>query len=1029
MLTGTQNNDTFLTAFGKESISAGNGQDRVIYDATAYVSGGSTQTIDGGAGTDTLTIRLSRAQFEALKGELDDYAATLPKELNFYDQNIKATADNPFQLKPDMLKALMAGTLTTGQNNQSSFFTFNSIGVSIKQFEALRFEVVNAVPVVSGAVKGTVAEDGAASTLNALANASDSDPGAVLLVMGVPGTLPAGVTYDALSKTFTLDPSNAAFQSLAAGETTIVKVSFMVSDGIASSPASVCWTVTGTNDGPKVVGAENQGGAVAEDAALCTTGAFTFTDADLKDGHTLSVTAPDGARGKLTAFIAEDSTGGQAGTVCWTYALDNNKAQSLGESQVVTETWTLQVSDGKGGTVEKTVTITITGTNDAPVLTGSMAVLVAGTEDADHTVTAADLLAGFSDVDGDTLSIIGLVADHGTVTVNADGTFTITPAANHNGEVVLRYNVIDGQGGMIAASQSFTLAAVNDAPKGMAAATLVAGTEDTAYTVSAADLLAGFSDVDDTILSVSGLAADHGTVTVNADGTFTITPAANHNGAVNLTYSVVDAAGAAVPATQSFTLAAVNDAAVIGMPMVSAVTEDADPTTLRATGEISISDADQGQALFKTVVGSAAGNLGALILGADGTYTYSVANSAVQYLGAGETKTDTFTVQAFDDTMRQVSFTIHGVNDAPVITAPNAGNPIAISFPENSTAAVTDVDASDVDGVTISYSIVAGGDSNLFNISNTGVLTFKTAPDYEHPADCDANNFYVVTVQASDGALTDRQTITVKVQDVSESISIPSPINTANDPNDRNNDTAGPAEVKLNPTRNNDVLVGTSGPNIMSAGNGDDTVYGGGGNDSINGNNGADRLYGQTGDDAVSGENDNDTIYGGSGEDAINGGNGSDLVYGGSGNDTISDLGGNLSDDTIYGGSGHDRIDGGNGEDLIIGGYGADTLTGGAGQDTFLFLSSLDTGDTITDFRRSEGDLIDLRAIDGTPGGSPLSYGGQSQTFSAVHSVTWHENAGKTIVQVDIDGNLSSAEFVATLNGTGLNLQQTDFIL
>ena len=1002
MLTGTQNNDTFLTAFGKESISAGNGQDRVIYDATAYVSGGSTQTIDGGAGTDTLTIRLSRAQFEALKGELDDYAATLPKELNFYDQNIKATADNPFQLKPDMLKALMAGTLTTGQNNQSSFFTFNSIGVSIKQFEALRFEVVNAVPVVSGAVKGTVAEDGAASTLNALANASDSDPGAVLLVMGVPGTLPAGVTYDALSKTFTLDPSNAAFQSLAAGETTIVKVSFMVSDGIASSPASVCWTVTGTNDGPKVVGAENQGGAVAEDAALCTTGAFTFTDADLKDGHTLSVTAPDGARGKLTAFIAEDSTGGQAGTVCWTYALDNNKAQSLGESQVVTETWTLQVSDGKGGTVEKTVTITITGTNDAPVLTGSMAVLVAGTEDADHTVTAADLLAGFSDVDGDTLSIIGLVADHGTVTVNADGTFTITPAANYNGEVVLRYNVIDGQGGMIAASQSFTLAAVNDAPKGMATATLVAGTEDTAYTVSAADLLAGFSDVDDTILSVSGLAADHGTVTVNADGTFTITPAANHNGAVNLTYSVVDAAGAAVPATQSFTLAAVNDAAVIGMPSVSVVTEDAGPTTLRATGEISISDADQGQALFKTVVGSAAGNLGALILGADGTYTYSVANSAVQYLGAGETKTDTFTVQAFDDTMRQVSFTIHGVNDAPVITAPNAGNPIAISFPENSTAAVTDVDASDVDGVTISYSIVAGGDGNLFAISNTGALTFKTAPDYEHRTDANADNSYVVTVQASDGTLADQQTITVNVQDVSESVSIPSPVNAAGDPNDKD------TEAPTNGTGGNEVLVGNSTSNTINGGLGDDRIYGGGGNDTIKGNNGADSLYGQAGNDVVSGNSDKDTIYGGSGHDNIDGGNSADFVYGGSGDDTIN---------------------GGNGDDTIVGGYGADSLTGGGGEDTFQFLSSLDTGDTITDFRRSEGDLIDLRAIDGTPGGSPLSYGGQSQTFSAVHSVTWHENAGKTIVQVDIDGDLSSAEFVATLNGTGLNLQQTDFIL
>ena len=92
--------------------------------------------------------------------------------------------------------------------------------------------------------------------------------------------------------------------------------------------------------------------------------------------------------------------------------------------------------------------------------------------------------------------------------------------------------------------------------------------------------------------------------------------------------------------------------------------------TLTATGSISITDADQGQAAFKTTVTSAAGNLGNLVLAANGTYTYSVADSAVQYLGAGDTKVDTFTVTSLDGTTKQVSFTIHGINDAAVIGTP-----------------------------------------------------------------------------------------------------------------------------------------------------------------------------------------------------------------------------------------------------------------------------------------------------------------------------------------------------------------------
>ena len=77
-------------------------------------------------------------------------------------------------------------------------------------------------------------------------------------------------------------------------------------------------------------------------------------------------------------------------------------------------------------------------------------------------------------MDGDTLSVSALASSNGSVVDNGNGTFTITPTANYNGAVSLSYNVIDGHGGTIAASQSYSLAAVNDAPTGSASAVLAA---------------------------------------------------------------------------------------------------------------------------------------------------------------------------------------------------------------------------------------------------------------------------------------------------------------------------------------------------------------------------------------------------------------------------------------------------------------------------------------------------------------------------------------------------------------------------
>ncbi|MFQ1923907.1 VCBS domain-containing protein [Aeromonas veronii] len=68
--------------------------------------------------------------------------------------------------------------------------------------------------------------------------------------------------------------------------------------------------------------------------------------------------------------------------------------------------------------------------------------------------------------------------------------------------------------------------------------------------------------------------------------------------------------------------------------------------------------------------------LGSLSITADGTWTYHVDNSLVQYLGKGETKEESFTVQSVDGTPHTVTIIITGTNDAPTL---NISNDVIVS--------------------------------------------------------------------------------------------------------------------------------------------------------------------------------------------------------------------------------------------------------------------------------------------------------------------------------------------------------------
>ena len=105
------------------------------------------------------------------------------------------------------------------------------------------------------------------------------------------------------------------------------------------------------------------------------------------------------------------------------------------------------------------------------------------------------------------------------------------------------------------------------------------------------------------------------------------------------------------------------------------------------------------------------------------------------------------------------------VNASPIITSPNTAN-----VPENTTTVMT-VTATDADvpPQTISFSLVGGADQSKFSITGIGALSFITAPNFEAPTDANADNVYLVTVQASDGiGGTTLQSISVTVTPVND---------------------------------------------------------------------------------------------------------------------------------------------------------------------------------------------------------------------------------------------------------------------
>ncbi|PMY83332.1 hypothetical protein C1X68_30285, partial [Pseudomonas sp. FW303-C2] len=125
--------------------------------------------------------------------------------------------------------------------------------------------------------------------------------------------------------------------------------------------------VTGSDDAPVLSFASgNDAGAVQEDSSLSVSGQFSSSDIDHNATATWSIA---GSNTGTYGSIAVDSSSGQ-----WTYTLANGSdgvasaVQSLQAGESHDEVFSVQVSDGLGGVDTQQVTVTVTGSNDAPVL-------------------------------------------------------------------------------------------------------------------------------------------------------------------------------------------------------------------------------------------------------------------------------------------------------------------------------------------------------------------------------------------------------------------------------------------------------------------------------------------------------------------------------------------------------------------------------------------------------------------------------------------------------------------------------------
>ena len=412
-VTSGAGDDTVSTAAGDDLIQAGGGSDIVSSfagnDVLIYVAADNidfNDLYDGGADSDTLKLVLTREEWMR-----PDIQADVANYLAF----------------------IAANTGANGEDSSASF-TFESFGLTASKMEALAVTVdgvdidpINdAVTLIDDVIATTENESSASVDVlvndevpDLINNLTYSDP--------THGSVQFNPAYSstavAPSAKFIYTPNAGYYDYLADGESTTDSFTYTVTDATGDeSTATVIVKITGTNDTPTIA-AYTEITNVEENTLTGSISLVDVAQADIDHNDDHKFVALTNAATTVTDTNSVDiGTIGVSMDTAGHYSLTGAGIENLGVGESATVSFVVQVSDDSGSvnatSIAKTITLTIDGSNDAAVITGSS---TASLTETDAILTTSGQLEAI-DVDSSNL----FVAQSDATGNYAHGLFSIT---------------------------------------------------------------------------------------------------------------------------------------------------------------------------------------------------------------------------------------------------------------------------------------------------------------------------------------------------------------------------------------------------------------------------------------------------------------------------------------------------------------------------------------------------------------------------------------------------------------------------
>ncbi|WP_243977883.1 VCBS domain-containing protein [Vibrio natriegens] len=596
------------------------------------------------------------------------FSFTVPSDtftdIDIGDTMTLSTGNLPTWLHFDASTGTFSGTPTNSDVGSTpvTVTATDDHGAQVSTTFDLTVNNVNDAPVMTPIASVSVDEDGQKASGQLIA--TDPDAGDTLSY-SITNPI-SGLTFNP-DGSWVFDPTDADYQSLPAGQSQTLTIPVTVTDTAgATDVQNLVITVNGTNDGAVISGA---GAQLKEDSAVSASG-------DLEANGQLTVQDVDNGEASFTPItdVTSDSGYGHFSLSAdgqWQYHADNNQPaiQQLAAGEPLTDSITVTSVDG----TPHTISVTIAGTNDAPIVAHSVASQQIDEDSAFQFTLPTDT---FGDIDhGDTLTLSTGSLPTWLHFDAATGTFSGTPTNSDVGSVPISVTATDSQGASVTTQFNLTVNNTNDAPV-MTPIASISVDEDGQK--ASGQLIVTDPDVGDTLSysivnPVSGL-------TFNPDGSWVFDPTdaayqslpAGQSQTLTIPVTVTDTAGATDVQNLVITVNGTNDGAVISgagaqLKEDSAVSASGE---LEANGQLTVQDVDSGEAAFTAITDVASDSgYGHFSLSADGQWQYHADNNqpAIQQLAAGEPLTDSITVTSVDGSPHTISVTIEGTNDVPIV--------------------------------------------------------------------------------------------------------------------------------------------------------------------------------------------------------------------------------------------------------------------------------------------------------------------------------------------------------------------------